>query len=162
VTCNTWHCQGYLPGRGFWYWEICPKVNTTFTYTVGSLNGQNIDMFLYEAGFNMDSYRKDVSRYSTPRNWGYSFVSAQLNQENGYGSVPLQGGQCYYFVVDWTEVGVATQQQWTPLPFAYLLTGNPESVVGSWGPGAPASASTAAISGFLLALLCIVSSVASS
>jgi len=153
-------CTGYLPSRGYYFWKLCPTADTLFGYTIGSLNGNNLDMFVFEAGFNWDSYRRDTNRMKKPRNYGYHYIAGNLATRNGQGNATLEAGTCYYFVVDYTEVGAATQTNWNELWFTHQLTGNPEDVVGYWGGGQAASASTATFSVMLLTILGFVSYIA--
>jgi len=137
-SCNTWLCTDKMEGYGYYYWKLCPSRSTNFTYTVGSLSGVNLDMFLYGDDKNWDSYRVDVTRYDSVRNYGYSYLSADLRTQNGYGEAILDGGKCYFFVIDYSYVGAATQNanDWDrDVWFAYLLTGNPDDINGAWGEG---------------------------
>jgi len=146
-------CYVRIPDFGYWYWKLCPKVDANFTYTIGS-PGRNIDMFLFDR-ISFLEYRKDINR-KKPRNYGYYPMSTQLATENGYGQGLLDGGQCYYFVVDYTRVGAATQNQWDPTYIYYQLTGNPADEYGSWGTGQFGAASLPTASRLLLVALAVL------
>jgi len=136
-SCNSWHCTGYLPGYGYYYWQMCPNATTNFSYVGGSLTGQNLDMYVFADDDNWQEYKMDTRRWTKARNWGYYYLAGSFRTQNGNGTVPLEAGKCYYFVIDYTYVGTANQNtnDWRELWFSYLLTGNPETITGSWGTG---------------------------
>jgi len=148
-------CNVVIPRFGYWYWKLCPSRDANFTYTIGS-PGVNIDMFLFHDGEPFALYRKDVNREKKPRNYGYSPISTQLATENGHGEALLKGGDCYYFVVDYSYVGAAKRDRWDPIRIYHLLTGNPSDEYGYWGEGQFSdSASSLSVSSLLLAV-CIL------
>jgi len=145
-------CYVEIPSFGYWYWEICPYNDTVFTYTIGSPH-TNIDMFLFHSGEPWAEYRKDVNRRRKPRNYGYYPVSAQYATQNGYGEANITGGECYYFVVDYTYVGAAKRDDWDRIYVWHLLTGNPVDEFGYWGEGQFAGASSLSVSGIVVCVL---------
>jgi len=114
-------------------------------------------MFLFSDGQPWAEYRKDVNRRSKPRNYGYYPISAQYATQNGYGTANISGGQCYYFVVDYTAVGAAKETNYDPIYIWYLLTGNPADAVGYWGEGQFAGASSLSVSSVVVCVLGLLS-----
>jgi len=120
-------------------------------------------MYLFEEGANWDGYRKDTTRGTKPKNYGYQYVSAQLGVEQGMNYAMLEAKKCYIFVVDYTNVGQATQNpnDWRELYFSYYLGGNPNDMVdgaaGEWGVGYPgAAAGLLPLSSLIITLLSLL------
>ena len=127
--CNTQMCRAVINGIGYWYWEL--KGPAMFTYTIGSLTGRAVDVFLFKGTESWSAYRRDVARNKYPYNYGYTPTLANYDTENSKGVVPLEAGESYFFVVDYSYVGAAKERddEWRVMHFTHALGG------GDWGPG---------------------------
>jgi len=103
VPCNTNWCTDNIVSKGYYSWgPFCAGTNArTVGYYFNS--NQDVDLYVFDS-VNYARYTWD-SALTTPQNTYYSPVNAYLTTNFESDTFVVPSGQCYYLVLDHTDVG---------------------------------------------------------